>query len=87
VGFLIEQSQPKRTIVFKKYPTLQKKENTRQTRTPAYNSTYPKVAVHWLIEHLCFVSSSFVADSLVLRNRQLLVAANRYVRLSTPQNI
>jgi len=30
-----------------------------------------------LIEALCFVSSSVLADSLVLRNRQLLVAANR----------
>ena len=47
------------------------------TKTTAHNSTYKKLAVHWLIEHLCFVSSSVVADSLVLRNRQLLVAAKR----------
>ena len=33
--------------------------------------------VHWLNEALCFVSSFVVADSLVLRNRQLLVAAIR----------
>jgi hypothetical protein len=45
-------------------------------RTP--NSTYKKLAVQWLNEALCFVSSSVVADCLVLRNRQLLVAANRY---------
>jgi len=32
------------------------------------NSTYKKLAVQWLNEHLCFVSSSVVADSLVLRN-------------------
>ncbi|SDD41628.1 hypothetical protein SAMN05216323_11811, partial [Williamwhitmania taraxaci] len=32
----------------------------------------------WLNEALCFVSSFVVADSLVLRNRQLLVAAKRY---------
>jgi len=32
----------------------------------------------WLNEALCFVSSSVVADSFVLRNRQLLVAAKRY---------
>jgi len=44
----------------------------------AYNSTYKKLAVQWLNEALCFVSSSVVADSLVLRNRQLLVAAKRY---------
>ena len=47
-------------------------------RTPAGNSTYNKLAVKWLNEALCFVSSSLVADSLVLRNRQLLVAAKRW---------
>jgi hypothetical protein len=49
-----------------------------KTKTPAHNSTYKKLAVQWLNETLCFVSSFVVADSLVLRNRQLLVAANRY---------
>jgi len=43
------------------------------------NSTYKKLAVQWLNEALCFESSFVVADSLVLRNRQLLVAANRYM--------
>jgi hypothetical protein len=52
-----------------------------QTRTAAANSTYKKLAVQWLIEHLRFVSSAVVADSLRLRNRQLLVAANRYQKL------
>ena len=47
-------------------------------RTTGYNSTYKKLAVQWLNEALCFVSSSVLADSLVLRNRQLLVAAKRY---------
>jgi hypothetical protein len=46
-------------------------------RSPAYNSTYKKLAVQWLNEALCFVSSFVVADSFVLRNRQLLVAAKR----------
>jgi hypothetical protein len=41
------------------------------------NSTYKKLAVQWLNEALCFVSSSVVADSFVFRNRQLLVAAKR----------
>jgi hypothetical protein len=50
---------------------------TREKKTP-YNSSYKKLAVQWLNEALCFVSSSVVADSLVLRNRQLLVAAKRY---------
>jgi hypothetical protein len=49
------------------------------------NSTYKKLAVQWLNETLYLVSSSEVADSFVLRNRQLLVAANRYVH-NTFQN-
>jgi hypothetical protein len=48
----------------------------QKERTP--NSTYKKLAVQWLNEALCFVSSFVVAESFVLRNRQLLVAANRY---------
>ncbi len=46
----------------------------RQKRSPAGNSTYKKLAVQCLNEALCFVSSSLVADSFRLRNRQLLVA-------------
>jgi hypothetical protein len=53
-------------------------ENTSEQRTPAHNSTYKKLAVQWLNEALCFVSSLVVADSFRLRNRQLLVAAKRY---------
>ena len=58
----------------------------RQKRSPAGNSTYKKLAVQWLNEALCLVSSSVLADSLVLRNRQLLVAAKRYAipHLSRP---
>jgi len=48
-----------------------------ERRTATGNSTYKKLAVQWLNEALCFVSSFVVADSLVLRNRQLLVDANR----------
>ncbi len=47
-------------------------------RKPAHNSGFKKLAVQWLIEHLCFVSSSVLADSFVLRNRQLLKPAKRY---------
>jgi len=43
-----------------------------------YNSTAKKLAVQSLNEALCFVSSSLLADSFVLRNRQLLVAAKRW---------
>ncbi|MDQ3191854.1 MAG: hypothetical protein M3Q58_09685 [Bacteroidota bacterium] len=46
-------------------------------QTTGGNSTYKKLAGKWLNEALCFVSSFVVADSSVLRNRQLLVAANR----------
>ena len=65
-------------------PTMMEKLNIDKiysntvARRPAGNSTYKKLAVHWLNEALCFVSSSVVADSFRLRNRQLLVAANRY---------
>tara|TARA_B110000046_G_scaffold29326_1_gene30736 strand:+ start:1286 stop:1411 length:126 start_codon:yes stop_codon:yes gene_type:complete len=38
---------------------------------PAHNRSYKKLAVQWLNEALCFVSS------FVLRNRQLLAAAKR----------
>jgi hypothetical protein len=51
--------------------------NSERTEARTANSTYKKLAVQWLNEALCFVSSSVVADSLVLRNRQLLVAAKR----------
>jgi hypothetical protein len=49
-----------------------------QKKRAAHNSTYKKLAVQWLNKALCSVSSSVLADSLVLRNRQLLVAAKRY---------
>jgi hypothetical protein len=54
------------------------RQTLKTERTPAFNSTYKKLAVQWLNEALCFVSSSAVADSFRLRNHQLLVAANRY---------
>lgn len=48
------------------------------TRKATHNSTYKKLAVQWLNEVLCFVSSAVLVDSFRLRNRQLLVAANRW---------
>jgi hypothetical protein len=53
------------------------RRNVIQREAHAANSTYKKLAVQWLNEALCFVLSSVLADSFVLRNRQLLVAANR----------
>ena len=52
-----------------------------------YNSTYKKLAGQWLNEALCFVSSSVVADSFRLQNRQLLVAAKRYNQLPHSRKI
>ena len=40
---------------------------TLLTKTPAANSTYPKVAVQWLNQAWCFYSSSVLVDSFVLR--------------------
>ncbi len=45
----------------------------------AANSTYPKVAVQWLNQALCFYQILCLADSEVLRNRHLQVAAKRCV--------
>jgi MFS superfamily sulfate permease-like transporter len=44
---------------------------------PATNNTYKKLAVQWLNEALCFVSSLVVADSLELRKHQLPLVAKR----------
>jgi hypothetical protein len=57
--------------------TFYNHKTSGQIRMPAANSTYKKLAVQWLHEALCFESSSVVADSFHLRNRQLLVAAKR----------
>jgi len=43
-----------------------------------HNSTYPKVAVQWLNQALCFYQNFCLVDSEVLRNRHLRVAAKRY---------
>jgi len=50
--------------------------NNQVVRT--HNSALAKVAIQWLIEHLCFISSPVVADSFVLRIRHLRHAAKRY---------
>jgi hypothetical protein len=50
----------------------------RKTRTTGYNTGFAKKRVQWLNEALCFVSSSVVADSFVLRNPLLRKARKRY---------
>ncbi len=54
---------------------------TIEKEKTAYNSTYPKVAVNWLNQVLCFYQSFCLVDSEVLRNRHLRVAAKRWQKL------
>ncbi len=68
------QTNPTKTAKLNKDNGLQ----TRWTRTPAGNSTYKKLAVQWLNEVQFFNQTFVQVDSFVLRNRQLLIAANRY---------
>jgi len=56
-------------------------------RTTTHNSTYPKVAVQWLNQALCFYQSLCLVDSEVLRNCHLRVAAKRYVQLRVTQTL
>ncbi len=49
----------------------------RQERKTTDNSTYPKVAVQWFNQALCFYQSFCLVDSEVPQNRHLRVAANR----------
>jgi len=49
-------------------------------QSTGYNRRLAKKRVQYLNEVLCFVSSFVVAESLMLRNRQLLVAAKRYAQ-------
>jgi hypothetical protein len=60
----------------RKYEKMEKQEIKTAT-----NSTYPKVAVQWLNQALCFYQSLCLVDSEVLRNRHLRVAAKRYSQL------
>ena len=57
--------------------TITESTTTTTVTTTTTNSTYKKLAVQWFNEALYFVSSLVLPDSLVLRNRQLLVAAKR----------
>ncbi len=52
-----------------------------RTDTAAANSGFKKLAVTCLNELLFFVSNAVLADSFVLRNRQLLKPAKRYAQL------
>ena len=80
VGDLAKNSQV-HLLGFTKYLT---RHDLGQADARNDNSTYKKLAVQWLNKALCFVSSSVVADSFVLRNRQLLVATERYIQNNKP---
>jgi hypothetical protein len=54
--------------------------NSDRTVPHAANSGFKKLAVQLLNEHLCSVSSVVLADSFVLRNRQLLKPTKRYLQ-------
>ena len=69
------QADTKKTLKLNNDNGLQ----TRTTRTPAPNSTYKKLAVQWLNEVQFFNQTFVQADSFVLRNRQLLKPAKRYI--------
>lgn len=57
--------------------THYKSEFQLTVRTPAGNSTCPKVAVQWFNQALYFYKSLYLLDSEVLLIRHLRVAANR----------
>jgi len=54
--------------------------NDTGDRRPAGNSTYKKLAVQWLNEVQFFNQTFVQVESFVLRNRQLLIAAKRYLQ-------
>jgi len=55
------------------------KTDKRPNKKTSAISTYPKVAVQWLNQALCFYQSFCLVDSDELRNRHLRVAAKRYL--------
>jgi len=56
-------------------------------RTPACNSGFKKLAVQWLNQVQFFNQTFLQVDSFVLRNRQLLKPANRWVQGDKKQNL
>lgn len=70
-----DRQNSKQTMTLK--PNTDNGLQERLTRTPAPNSTYKKLAVQWLNEVQFFNQTFVQVDSFVLRNRQLLIAANR----------
>jgi hypothetical protein len=59
---------------------------TNKKQRPA-NSTYKKLAVQWLIEVQFFNQTLVQVESFVLRNRQLLIAAKRWLQFELKETI
>jgi len=59
---------------------------TQKTEARTANSGFKKLAVQWLNEVQFFNQTFVQVDSFVLRNRQLLIAANRYATLLKREN-
>jgi hypothetical protein len=57
-----------------------KQMNDLDIKARTDNSSYPKVAVQWLNQALCYYQSLCLVESEELRNRHLRVAANRYTQ-------
>ena len=51
------------------------------------NRTFNKLSAQWLNDALCFVLSSVLAESLVLRNPLLRQAPKRYLPLQNEKTI
>ena len=74
-----KQKRVQATAPVQRRQTLQTRLTTlRKDRRAADNSTYKKLAVQWFNEVQFFNQTFVQVDSFVLRNRQLLIAANRY---------
>jgi hypothetical protein len=68
-----EQTMTQKLNIYKAY-------SDTVDRRPAGNNTYKKLAFQWLNEVQFFNQTFVQVESFVLRNRQLLIAANRYLQ-------
>ena len=83
-----KQKRVQATAPVQRRQTLQTRLTTlRKDRRAADNSSYQKLAVQWFNEVQFFNQTFVQVDSFVLRNRQLLIAANRYHRVEPPTNL
>jgi hypothetical protein len=60
--------------------------SNKEEQRPA-NSTYPKVAVQWLNQALCFYQSFCLVESELFRYRHLRVATKRWLQLKKTETL